>query len=80
MYTDEPGEDKLHHRDRTNTRVSMTVGGRVGGGVDIRLGSAFTLGVGGAWNWDAGFPDDFWRGTRPSGGEVSMAFGWTFGR
>jgi hypothetical protein len=69
-----------HHRDHATTRVAMTVGGRVGGGVEFRLGSVFTLGVGGAWNWDAGFRDNFWTGTHPSGGEFTMAFGWMFGR
>jgi len=62
-----------------STRVGTTVGGRVGGGVDFRLGSVFTIGVGGAWNWDA-FPDRHWRDGRPGGGEFAVALGWMFGR
>jgi len=69
-----------HNDDLASTRVATTVGGRVGGGVDFRLGSVFTLGVSGAWNWDAGFPDDLWRGARPNGGEFTVVLGWNFGR
>ena len=67
--------------DFGSTRVGTTIGGRLGGGVDFRLGSVFTLGVAGAWNWDAGFSDDFWRGeARPGGGEFTVVLGWNFGR
>jgi|WetSurMetagenome_2_1015567.scaffolds.fasta_scaffold382911_1 hypothetical protein len=68
--------DGLHE----STNVGTTLGGRVGGGFDFRLGRTFTLGVGGAWNWDSGFSDDLWRAPRPSGGEFTMSFGWNFGR
>lgn len=64
----------------SSTRVGTTFGGRAGAGIDFRIGHLFTLGVSGAWNWDAGFADDQWRGTRPKGGEFTVAFGWNFGR
>jgi hypothetical protein len=62
----------------TSTRVATGAGGRVGGGVDLRLGRIFTLGLAGAWNWDAGLPDDLWRGARPNGGEFTAVLGWTW--
>jgi hypothetical protein len=70
----------VHHDGAYSTHVGTTIGGRLGGGVDFRLGSVFTLGVAGAWNWDAGFSEDMWRGTRPGGGEFSVVLGWQFGR
>ncbi len=66
--------------DHTSSRVATAVGGRVGGGVDFRLGSVFTLGVSGAWNWDAGFPDDLWRGGAPAAASAPVVLGWNFGR
>ncbi len=78
--TDGLGAHDWRHGGITRTRVATAVGGRLGGGVDIRLGSLFTLGVAGAWNWDAGLPDDLWSGARPSGGEFTVVLGWVFGR
>lgn len=77
---DWPWTNDRHTGDSTSTRVATTVGGRLGGGVDFRLGSVFTLGVSGAWTWDAGVPDDLWRGAQPSGGEFTVVLGWNFGR
>ncbi len=68
-----------YHDEFGSARVGTTFGGRLGGGLDFRLGSVFTLGVAGAWNWDAGFSDDFWRGARPGGGEFTVVLGWNFG-
>jgi len=68
------------HDYASSGRVGTAFGGRIGGGVDFRLGHVFTIGVGGAWNWDTGFSDEMWRGTRPSGGEFTLALGWNFGR
>jgi hypothetical protein len=62
----------------TSTRVATAAGGRVGGGVDLRLGSMFTMGIAGAWNWDTGLPDDLWRGARPNGGEFTAVLGWSW--
>jgi hypothetical protein len=64
----------------SSAHVGTTIGGRLGGGVDFRLGSVFTLGIAGAWNWDAGFSHDLWDETRPGGGEFSVVLGWQFGR
>jgi len=65
--------------ERSSTRVGTTIGGRLGGGVDFRLGSVFTLGVSAAWNWD-GFSNGQWWGPRPGGGEFDVVLGWMFGR
>jgi hypothetical protein len=75
---DEDGE--WGHSWHDSTHVGTTFGGRIGGGLDFRLGRTFTVGLGGAWNWDSGFSDDLWRAPRPNGGEVTVAFGWNFGR
>lgn len=82
IYTDgyDPRGWDHGHVYVSSTRVGTTFGGRVGGGADFRLGSVFTLGVGGAWNWDTGFSDSMWRGARPGGGEFTVALGWNFGR
>jgi hypothetical protein len=80
VYTDNHGAHDSSRDEWSSTRVGTTIGGRVGGGVDFRLGHLFTLGMVGAWNWDAGFSDDLWRGDWPSGGEFSVVFGWQFGR
>ncbi len=79
VYTDDH-DAHGYHDEFGSTRVGTTFGGRLGGGVDFRLGSVFTLGVAGAWNWDTGFSDDFWPGPRPSGGEFTAVLGWNFGR
>jgi hypothetical protein len=68
------------HDEWGSTHIGTTIGGRAGGGVDFRLGHVFTLGLAGAWNWDAGFPNDLGHGGRPGGGEFSVVFGWQFGR
>jgi hypothetical protein len=80
VCTDGHGSRDRVHDEFEDARVGTAIGGRLGGGVDFRLGSVFTLGVAGAWNWDAGFPDDLWRGARPGGGEFTVVFGWNFGR
>jgi hypothetical protein len=73
--------DSYHWDDSVSTtHVQTAFGGRVGGGVDFRLGSIFTLGFAGAWNWDTGFSETVWKGERPGGGEFTMTFGWNFGR
>lgn len=52
----------------------------VGGGIDFRLGSVFTLGLAGAWNWSSGLRDDFWSAPAFNGGEFTFTMGWQFGR
>jgi hypothetical protein len=79
VYTDDHGPYDWQHDEFGSARVGATIGGRLGGGVDFRLGSVFTLGVAGAWNWDAGFSDDLWTGPRPGGGEFTVVLGWNFG-
>ena len=73
-------DGRWHHDGYASTHVGTTFGGRVGGGVDFRLGRTFTMGLGGAWNWDAGFSGDLWRAPRPNGGEFTVSFGWNFGK
>ena len=80
VYTDDHDAHDWDHDEFGSARVGTTIGGRLGGGVDFRLGLVFTLGVAGAWNWDAGFSDDVWRGPRPGGGEFTVVLGWNFGR
>jgi hypothetical protein len=68
------------HDEWESTHVGTTIGGRVGAGVDFRIGHVFTLGLSGAWNWDAGFSHDAWQASRPGGGEFNVVLGWQFGR
>jgi hypothetical protein len=79
-YADWHGWHDGHGGGVSSTRVATAFGGRIGGGLDFRLGSTFTLGMSGAWNWDTGFPADLWRGEPPSGGEFAFTMGWNFGR
>lgn len=82
IYTrdDEDDDRHWHHDGYHSTHVGTAFGGRVGGGVDFRLGRLFSLGVGGAYNWDSGFSEDLWRAPRPTGGEFTVSFGFNFGR
>jgi hypothetical protein len=80
ISTQDRGPHGWDHDHVSSARVGTTLGGRVGGGIDFRLGSVFTMGVGGAWNWDTGFSDAMWRGARPGGGEFTVVLGWNFGR
>jgi hypothetical protein len=73
-------EGEWGHSWHDSTHVGTTFGGRIGGGLDFSLGRTFTIGLGGAWNWDSGFSDDLWRAPRPNGGEFTVSFGWNFGR
>jgi hypothetical protein len=79
VYTNDHDSHDWHDDGFGSTLVGTTVGGRLGGGVDFRLGSVFTLGVAGAWNWDSGFSDDPWQGARRGGGEFTVVLGWNFG-
>jgi hypothetical protein len=80
QYDHDGGDWDGHDDHWSSGHVGTAFGGRVGGGVDFRLGHVFTIGVGGAWNWDTGFSGSMWDGARPGGGEFTVAFGWNFGR
>jgi hypothetical protein len=71
VFTEYHGPHGWHETEWSSTRVGTTFGGRLGGGVDVRLGSVFTLGFAGAWNWDAS--------SRPDSGEFTLVLGWNFG-
>lgn len=80
LYTHIEEGGHWRHDEYYSTRVGTAIGGRAGAGVDFRLGRIFSIGVGGAYNWDSGFKGDLWRAPRPSGGEFTVSFGWNFGR
>ena len=73
-------DGECQHDEYTSTRIGTRFGGRVGGGVDFRLGHTFTLGVAGAWNWNTGVSNELWNGSRPNRGEFTVSLGWNFGR
>ncbi len=78
-FTPWGGQWGWNGQELSSTRVGTTIGGRLGGGADFRLGSVFTLGVSAAWNWD-GFSNGQGWGPRPGGGEFDVVLGWMFGR
>lgn len=68
-----------HDRDRTSESTT-SIGGRLGAGVDVRLGTVFTLGVVGAWNWSDRPDPSIGYGSRDRGAEASVTMGWSWGR
>jgi hypothetical protein len=56
-----------------------TIGGQVGGGVDVLLSRSFSLGAGLGYNWMLAFADPIGERDNYSGIEVQLTFGWLFG-
>jgi len=61
----------------TGTRA--TIGGQVGGGVDVLLSQSFSLGGGLGYNWMLAFADPIGERDNYSGVEAHLTFGWLFG-
>jgi hypothetical protein len=66
-------------RDRWS-ETTTSVGGRLGVGFDAHLGSVFTLGVVGAWNWSTCPDEAIGYGPKDRGGEVAVTMGFEWGR
>jgi hypothetical protein len=66
-------------RDRWS-ETTTGVGGRFGVGFDAHLGSVFTLGVVGAWNWSTRPDGEVGYGPKDSGGEAAVTMGFEWGR
>ena len=60
--------------------TSTTVGGLVGGGVDLHTGRTFSIGVEAGYAWTAKFSEPVGGRRDYSGFEMSLGFGWLFGR
>jgi hypothetical protein len=61
-------------------RSEVTVGVFLGGGVDFHLGRSFSMGVTSGYNWVGDFDTPIGGRTNYSGFELSLGFGWVFGK
>ena len=61
-------------------RGEVTVGAFLGGGVDFHLGRNFSMGVTTGYNWVGDFETPIGGRSNYSGFELSLSFGWVFGR
>jgi hypothetical protein len=57
-----------------------SVFGRVGGGLDVHVTHAFSIGMSAAYNWMLDFPEPIGGQKNFSGVQVAVAFGWVFGK
>jgi hypothetical protein len=62
------------------TRVAMTVGGFLGGGVDVLVGRHWSLGVSAGYNWMADFSQTIGTRKNYSGVDVGIGIGWVWGK
>ena len=62
------------------TRVAMTVGGSLGGGVDVLVGRHWSLGVSAGYNWMADFSQTIGTRKNYSGVDVGIGIGWVWGK
>lgn len=69
----------------TTTRVDSgasthtTIGGVVGGGVDVHLGRSWSLGVDGGYQWMSKFPEPVGGRREYRGLQLGVGIGWVFG-
>jgi hypothetical protein len=61
-------------------RSEVTIGAFLGGGVDFHLGRNFSMGVTSGYNWVGDFDTPIGGRTNYSGFELSLGFGWVFGK
>lgn len=61
-------------------RARVSVGGRLGAGVDFLLGRHWSLGVDGGYMWMAPFSDPIGARDDYSGFQFGLNIGWTFGK
>jgi hypothetical protein len=60
--------------------TSVTIGGLVGGGVDLHFARSFAIGVDAGYNWMADFEHPVGGQTNHSGFALGLNIGWLFGR
>jgi len=61
-------------------RLAATIGGFLGAGVDVHLTRHFSIGMTGGFNWMADLPHPIAGRDNWSGWELSLGFGWVFGK
>ena len=61
-------------------RSEVTIGAFLGGGVDFHLGRNFSMGVTTGYNWVGDFEVPVGGRSNYSGFELSLGFGWVFGK
>jgi hypothetical protein len=64
----------------SGVQTEMTVGGVVGGGLDLHMGRPFVIGVDAGYRWMADFSHLIGARDNYSGGEVAITFGFLFGK
>jgi hypothetical protein len=62
------------------SRSQGTVGGHVGGGVDVHLNRRWSLGLSAAFNWMADFAEPIGKRDNYSGFDLRLSVGWLFGK
>jgi len=58
----------------------VTVGGLVGGGLDIHLARSFSLGITAGYNWTANFSEPLWGHDNFNGPSAAFGIGWLWGK
>src|SRR5262249_43592266 len=61
-------------------RTEATVGGHVGGGVDVLVAHSFSIGLNGGYNWMLNFAKPVGSHSNYRGPEFGVSVGWLFGR
>jgi len=64
----------------SGSRTSATIGGFLGGGVDVHVSRHLSIGLTGGFNWMADLPEPIGGRDNYSGFELSLGFGWVFGK
>ena len=64
----------------SGSTTKVTLGGTVGGGVDIHLARSFAIGVTGGYNWTLNFSEPLWSHANFNGPSIGLSLGWLFGR
>jgi hypothetical protein len=62
------------------SRSHATIGGHLGGGVDIHLSRRWSFGLGAAFNWMADFAEPIGKRDNYSGLDLRLRVGWLFGK
>ena len=70
----------LRTRPPGRCQTKGTIGGHLGGGVDVHLGRHWTLGVSAGYNWMADFSEPIGARDNYSGFGASVGLGFLFGK
>src|SRR5262249_8621254 len=68
------------HQGASGVRTTATPGGELGGGVDFQVSRLCAINAGAAYNWISEVETPFGLSRRLSGPEISISFGFLFGK